>query len=134
MHQGNAQQTTIDSMLITLHICTARLHNFFNSARTLSEQPALGPCLVLLLECSQCLEYTEGTKNFCLVMQRLTYHEYMKCFKTKWLRLTYIAMLILSVKFIIQLWMCIKLSDHYNVTYSESITCRRFRIALFRWK
>ena len=42
MHQGNAQQTTNDSNLITLHICTARLHNFFNSARTLSEQPALG--------------------------------------------------------------------------------------------
>ena len=45
MHQGNAQQTTNDSNLITLHICTARLHNFFNSARTLSEQPALGALL-----------------------------------------------------------------------------------------
>ena len=41
-------------------------------------------------------------------------------------------MLILSVKFIIKLWMCIKLNDHYNVTYSESITCHRFRIALIR--
>ena len=34
-------------------------------------------------------------------------------FQTKWLSLTYIAMLILSVNFIIQLWMCIKLNDHY---------------------
>ena len=42
MHQGNAQRTAINSILITLHIRTARLHIFFNSARSLSEQPALG--------------------------------------------------------------------------------------------
>ena len=42
MHQGNAQQTVINSILITLHIRTARLHILFNSARTLSEQPAQG--------------------------------------------------------------------------------------------
>ena len=42
MHQGNAQQTATNGNLITLHIRIARLHIFSNSARTLSEQPALG--------------------------------------------------------------------------------------------
>ena len=68
-------------------------------------------------------------------MQRLTYHEYMKCFnKGKGLSLTYTALLILSVEFIVQLWLCIKLTDHYNDTDSESITCHRFCIALICWK
>ena len=39
------------------------------------------------------------------------------------LRLTYIALLILCVKFIIQLWLSIKLNDHCNVTVSESVAC-----------
>ena len=43
------------------------------------------------------------------------------------------TVLILSVKFIVQLWLCIMLNEHYNETDSESITCHRFCIALICW-
>ena len=54
-------------------------------------------------------------------------------FQTKWLSLTYIALLIISVKFIAQLCLCINLNDHYNVTDSEFITCQSFCITLIFW-
>ena len=38
------------------------------------------------------------------------------------LSLTYTALFMLSVKFIVQLRLCIKLNDHYNETDSRSIT------------